>query len=92
MVTARLACEGVLRLISSFFTLVLVASVVAVGWAYYHWATQALSPFDDFAIELHGVMPAPIQAWGCARLKARFGDKTLPPHGCHQPTHPSKWR
>jgi hypothetical protein len=84
--------EGALRLISTLFTLLLVASVVAVAQAYYHWTTQAESPFDDFGIELHGYMPAPIQSWGCGRLKARFEGKTLPPHGCQDLINPSKWR
>ncbi len=81
-----------MRLISTLLTGLLVASVAAVAFAYYHWATLAESPFDEFAIELHGAMPVAVQAWGCGRLKARFDGKTLPPHGCQDLINPNKWR
>jgi hypothetical protein len=71
---------------------VVVAVFVSAGFRYHQWVTQSASPFDEVGIELHKYMPAPVQDWGCAQLKARFDGKTLPPYGCQSTADPRKWR
>jgi hypothetical protein len=72
--------------------LVLVAAIGVIGQRYYYWVAQAESPFDEVGIGIHQYMPGPIQSWGCGRLKARFGGRTLPPYGCGDPNNPRLWR
>lgn len=61
---------------------VIVACVAAVGGRWYSYVTNTSSPFDEIGIELNSRAPAPLNEWGCGRLKETFGDKTLPPYGC----------
>ena len=65
--------------------LCIAAAIAMVGYQYLSWVMNwsgASDPFDEVGIDLHSYMPAFVQDWGCAQLKAEFGDKTLPPHGC----------
>jgi hypothetical protein len=81
-----------MRTVSTVFSLILVAFVVYVGQGYYRWVAQSETPFEELGIELHSYMPAPVQAWGCARLRARFEGKTIPPLGCQDRVNPVTWR
>jgi hypothetical protein len=72
--------------------LIAVTVVVTVGQGYYNWVARSESPFEELGIGLHQYMPAHIQAWGCGRLKDRFGTKTLPPYGCQNASNPRQWR
>ena len=81
-----------MRKIAVILSLVAVTFAVYVGQGYYQWVAQSETPFEELGIDLHQYMPAPIQAWGCGRLRARFEGKTLPPFGCQDLTEPRKWR
>jgi hypothetical protein len=81
-----------MRIASSLFSLILVTFVVYVAQGYYRWVAQSESPYEELGIELHSYMPAPIQAWGCGKLRARFEGKTIPPLGCQDRADPIKWR
>ncbi|MBN8944010.1 MAG: hypothetical protein J0H01_31160 [Rhizobiales bacterium] len=76
--------------------LILVAFVIGfaglIGKRYYDWVETSTSPFDEVGIELNRYMPAPIQAWGCNRLRERFEGKTMPPWGCQDAGNPRQWR
>lgn len=74
---------------------VFVAVAGVIGYQYFAWATNASGaaiPYDEVGIALHGMMPGFVQDWGCARLEAEFGGKTLPPMGCESATDPGQWR
>ena len=65
--------------------LCIIAVIGMVGYQYLSWVKNwngAADPFDEIGIDLHSYMPGFVQDWGCAQLKAEFGDKTLPPYGC----------
>lgn len=69
--------------------LILVIAVFCVGYAYVSYVknwNNAETPFDEVGIDLNSYMPGFIQDWGCDQLKAEFGNKTLPPHGCGDAT------
>lgn len=73
---------------------VVVCGLGAFGMRYVYWVENwghAEDPFDELGIDLHQHMPGFVQAWGCARLKVHFGDKTLPPYGCADPANPHHW-
>jgi hypothetical protein len=72
--------------------LMVSAALGVAGLRYHHWVARSGTPFEEVGIGLHRYMPAPVQSWGCNRLKARFGGKTLPPYGCHHPANPRMWR
>jgi hypothetical protein len=73
-------------------TLMLVVMLGLLGLRYNQWVSYSATPFDEVGVGLHRYMPAPVKSWGCTRLKARFGGKTLPPYGCHHPANPRMWR
>lgn len=81
-----------MRRLGLLLLLIIVFFCGSIFYRYYQWAVVAESPFDEVGIGLHSYMPGPIQSWGCARLKARFEGKTVPPHGCQDPTSPRRWR
>ena len=60
----------------------LVAIILVLGGRWYAYVAYADNPFDEVGIGLNMMMPAPIREKGCAMLKARFENKTLPPAGC----------
>ncbi|MER5170368.1 hypothetical protein [Thioclava sp. GXIMD2076] len=62
----------------------LIAAIVMAGGRWYMYVTNSDTPYDEVGIALNRVMPAPVAAWGCAKLHVTFG-KTLPPVGCAAP-------
>ncbi|ENN89294.1 hypothetical protein RHSP_29678 [Rhizobium freirei PRF 81] len=60
----------------------LIAIVVVIAGRWYVYVAYADDPFDEVGIGLNSMMPGPIRDRGCAMLKARFEQKTLPPAGC----------
>jgi len=65
-------------------TLVLVILMAAAGLfggRWYLYVAHGDSPYDEVGIALNTHMPAPLRAWGCARMAARFAG-TVPPYGC----------
>ncbi|AYG59402.1 hypothetical protein QD460_18480 [Rhizobium jaguaris] len=60
----------------------LVAIVLVIGGRWYAYVAYADNPFDEVGIGLNTMMPGQIRDKGCAMLKARFENKTLPPAGC----------
>ncbi|MDL2407975.1 hypothetical protein PY650_20370 [Rhizobium calliandrae] len=60
----------------------LVAIIVVIGGRWYAYVAYADNPFDEVGISLNSMMPGPIREKGCAMLRARFENKTLPPAGC----------
>lgn len=68
------------KLVRLLLTIVL-AFVVLIGFRWYRYVTNTDSPYDEVGIALNNVMPGPINAWGCAKLKTTFGNG-LPPYGC----------
>lgn len=63
----------------------LIAVVGVLGYKWYAYVTNTTSPYDEIGIELNARAPGPINAWGCAQLKARFGARTVPPYACAKP-------
>jgi hypothetical protein len=63
-----------------------------IGKRYYAYVNNTKSPFDEVGISLHALMPAPIQSWGCAKLRATFEQTTAPPHGCTSTSGTYGWR
>jgi hypothetical protein len=61
---------------------VIVAAVFVIGGRWYSYIAYADDPFDEVGIGLNQMMPTPIRDFGCAKLKQRFADRTLPPAGC----------
>ncbi len=60
---------------------VLVAAIVMFGGRWYMYVARGASPYDEVGIALNGYAPAPMRAWGCRKMQARFPGK-LPPYGC----------
>jgi hypothetical protein len=70
---------------------VLIGVTVMFGGRWYTYVSNTASPYDEVGIALNGYAPAPLRAWGCAKLHATF-PKNLPPHGCSQPGGaPGQW-
>jgi hypothetical protein len=70
----------------SIVLVILVAAGGVVGQQWYSYITNTTSPFDEIGIDLNNMMPGPLHDYGCGRLKATFGGKTLPPYGCADET------
>lgn len=68
------------KLLSIVFVIV-VALAVTVGWRWYSYVSNTVSPYDEVGIELNSRMPMPLRTWGCQKLKATFG-AVVPPYGC----------
>ncbi|GLS86389.1 hypothetical protein GCM10010873_13630 [Cypionkella aquatica] len=84
-----------MKRILQFALILAVAVLTTAGYRYYTWVNNsagAADPFDEVGIDLHQMMPSFVQDWGCAKLQANFGTKTLPPYGCQSPTEPGKWK
>ncbi len=58
-----------------------IALVATIGFRWYRYVTNTVSPYDEVGITLNSSMPAPLNAWGCAKLKTTFANG-LPPYGC----------
>lgn len=79
----------------TFVVVIVLAALSTGGYRYYAWVNNtsaAADPFDEVGIDLHQMMPGFVQDWGCGKLKAQFGSKTLPPYGCQSATEPGKWK
>lgn len=68
------------RLLTILIAAVL-ALVLVMGGRWYIYVTSADQPYDEVGIAITQFMPAPLRAWGCAQLEARFAT-ALPPMGC----------
>lgn len=55
-----------------------------LGWKWYAYVTNTVTPYDQAGIELNGLVPRGWNEWGCARLQATFPE-ALPPKGCEGP-------
>lgn len=64
---------------------------VLVGGKWYAYVTNKDEPYDEIGIELNSRMPAAINAWGCKRLQASFGN-IVPPYGCQSASDGRIWR
>jgi hypothetical protein len=82
----------VLKKAIGLLAVIMIALAALTGQRYYTWIAQMDDPFDETGIEIHRYMPAFVQNWGCAKLYARFGGKTLPPYGCQDLSDPTQWR
>ena len=56
-----------------------VALFMTAQW--YWYVTSDANPHDDKGTELNALMPARMNAWGCAQLRQRF-PQTTAPVGC----------
>ena len=77
------------RILRLLITIAL-ALVVFTGFRWYRYVTNTDSAYDEVGITLNNAMPGPINAWGCAQLKATFAN-TLPPYGCAA-ENASEWK
>ncbi len=72
--------------------IILVVGVLVFGWRWYSYVSNTRSAYDEVGIELNGYAPAVLRDWGCARLRARFGNGPPPLH-CEEPGGaPGEWR
>ncbi|CAM5768923.1 hypothetical protein [Bosea minatitlanensis] len=69
---------------------VLIAVAGTVGWRWFQYVSNTVSPYDEVGIALNSRMPGPINKWGCDKLHAQF-DSALPPYGC-QAGNGRQWR
>jgi hypothetical protein len=73
------------RLLMIVLVMVIVG-IGLVGQRWYTYITNTDSPFEEVGMEINNRLPGPLHDYGCARLKATFGGKTLPVHGCQDAT------
>ncbi|TBN47683.1 hypothetical protein EYR15_16020 [Hansschlegelia quercus] len=64
---------------------ILVGLAGTIGWRWHSYVVNTTDPYDEVGISLNAAAPGPINAWGCARLKATFEGRALPPYGCTGP-------
>jgi hypothetical protein len=69
--------------ILKYLIVVLFVGIMVLGGRYYYYVAYASSPYDEVGIGIAGLMPAPIRAWGCAKLDERFPGNAAPPMYCH---------
>ncbi|WP_353187067.1 hypothetical protein [Bosea sp. (in: a-proteobacteria)] len=69
---------------------VLIAIAGTVGWRWFQYVSNTVSPYDEVGIALNSRMPGPINKWGCDKLHAQF-DSAPPPYGC-QAGNGRQWR
>lgn len=55
---------------------VAIGVAIFLGAQWYLYVTATTNPHDDFGTELNAMMPAGLNAWGCAKLKERFPETT----------------
>lgn len=77
------------KFLSVVLILVLVL-LVMFGGLYYRYVNNTESPYDEIGITLNGIMPGPIRAWGCGKLRETFPNQ-LPPLGCAVEGNPTQW-
>lgn len=64
------------------FAMTVVFCMTAVlGYRWHQYVTNSDSPYDEVGITLNGIMPGPLNKWGCDRLHDTFGN-VLPPLNC----------
>jgi hypothetical protein len=68
------------KLVRLLLTIAL-AVVILTGFRWYRYISNTDTPYDEIGITLNNAMPGPINALGCAKLKATFAN-SLPPYGC----------
>lgn len=73
----------------SLFVGVSIGVSIFLGWKWYAYVNNTVSPYDETGIELNGLVPRSLNDWGCARLMATF-PQALPPAGCDGPN--GGWR
>lgn len=76
------------KLLSMLLLVVVTVGVIlgaTIGWRWYGYVSNTVSPYDEVGIGLNSRMPLPLRKWGCDRLQATFG-AVLPPHGCRSET------
>lgn len=78
------------KALTAIVAVVFVVAVMA-GWKWYGYVTNTDSPYDEIGISLNGIMPGPINKWGCDKLHKTFGN-VLPPHGCQAGADARSWR
>jgi hypothetical protein len=69
-----------LKFLSILLAAVIGGGIFAAG-RWYVYAEYSATPYDEVGIALNDIMPAPLNAWACARLHERFPG-ALPPVGC----------
>lgn len=73
------------------FSLTVVFCVtVFMGYRWHQYVTNSDSPYDEVGMTLNGLMPGPLNKWGCDRLRDTFGN-VLPPLHC-EADNGSTWR
>ncbi|MBB3523888.1 hypothetical protein [Rhizobium sp. BK456] len=70
-----------MRKLLRLLLVIALAVVVFTGFRWYRYVSNTDSPYDEIGITLNDAMPAPINSWGCAKLKTTFAG-SLPPLGC----------
>ena len=70
-----------IALAASVAIAIALAGVGTIGWRWYSYVTAGASPYDEVGIEVNRLLPEPLRAWGCARIKERF-PRAVPPYGC----------
>lgn len=63
----------------------LIGGVGFLGYRWHAYVTNTDSPYDEVGIELNSRAPGFLNGWGCAQLKATFGERVVPPYGCSRP-------
>ncbi len=58
----------------------LIFLAFVIGGRYYYFIEFEDSPYGEVGKGLQTIMPAPVKAWGCKRLRERFPNQTGP--GC----------
>lgn len=67
--------------IVSILLVIVVAAAAFIGVRWYSYVTNMNSPYDEVGIEINSRLPAALNAWGCDKLQATFGN-AVPPYGC----------
>lgn len=75
---------GALKLLSLAFGVSIGVSIFLAG-RWYLYVTNGATPHDEIGIALNGMMPHPLNAWACRRLRERF-PQARPPDGCADPS------
>ena len=73
------------------FSLAAIAGVTGFsGYRWHQYVTNTTTPYDEVGMTLNGIMPGPLNKWGCDRLHETFAN-TLPPLNCEADTG-ATWR
>ncbi len=69
-----------LKIVSILFVFV-IAATAFVGIRWHGYVSNTDSPYDEVGIAINSRLPAPLNGWGCDKLRATFGN-VVPPYGC----------